>query len=197
MTSDDGKTEEGMVKKPKMRSLDEIFREAKKPDDRPEAVELFTNLKRALPDLEKLLEELSDHWAYEDGIYRLFHQSYKVFHLQEYTLKVVEALKKLIPKADPGREQPKFWYYYFHEEQPKEYPELHPWFMEIVKSGTGKTFSMSDNDHWLQTVRPIAEAFFYAKYFLEMAVRYGKELDAPPRMLPSGWAAFLDLYDLR
>ena len=32
---------------------------------------------------------------------------------------------------------------------------------------------------------------------LEMAVRYGTELKAPPRMLPSGWAAFLYLYELR
>jgi hypothetical protein len=30
-----------------------------------------------------------------------------------------------------------------------------------------------------------------------MAVRYGKELTEPPLMLPSGWAAFLYLYNLR
>jgi len=30
-----------------------------------------------------------------------------------------------------------------------------------------------------------------------MAVRYGKELRRPPRSLPSGWAAFLYLFNLR
>jgi hypothetical protein len=32
---------------------------------------------------------------------------------------------------------------------------------------------------------------------LEMAVKYGKELERPPNFLPSGWAALLYLYDLR
>jgi hypothetical protein len=50
---------------------------------------------------------------------------------------------------------------------------------------------------WLETTRPIVEAFFHARYFLEMAVRYGKKLKMPPAMLPSGWAAFLYLYNLR
>ena len=48
-----------------------------------------------------------------------------------------------------------------------------------------------------RTLCPIVEAFFHAKYFLEMAVRYGRTLESPPRKLPSGWAAFLYLYDLR
>jgi hypothetical protein len=32
---------------------------------------------------------------------------------------------------------------------------------------------------------------------LEMAVKYGRELDEPTDSLPSGWAAFLYLYNLR
>ena len=28
------------------------------------------------------------------------------------------------------------------------------------------------------------EAFFHARFFLEMAVKYGKELEFPPQMLP-------------
>jgi len=53
------------------------------------------------------------------------------------------------------------------------------------------------NRRWLEVTRPIVEAFFHAQYFLEMAVRYGRQLKRPPRQLPSGWAAFLYLYDLR
>lgn len=41
------------------------------------------------------------------------------------------------------------------------------------------------------------QAFFHARYFLDMAVKYGTELDAPPQMLPSGWAGLLYLYNLR
>jgi len=32
---------------------------------------------------------------------------------------------------------------------------------------------------------------------IEMAVKYGNELKYPPNMLPSGWASFLYLYNLR
>ena len=43
----------------------------------------------------------------------------------------------------------------------------------------------------------IVEAFLHARYFLEMAVRYGQELKHPPALLPSGWAALLCLFELR
>ena len=37
----------------------------------------------------------------------------------------------------------------------------------------------------------------HAKYFLEMMVRYAKELDTAPSVLPTGWAAILCLYNQR
>jgi hypothetical protein len=74
---------------------------------------------------------------------------------------------------------------------------LNAWFARILKDGTGRIFDDSDNARWLEATRAILEAFFHAHFFLEMAVRYGKSLEQPPRMLPSGWAAFLCLYDLR
>lgn len=40
-------------------------------------------------------------------------------------------------------------------------------------------------------------AFFPAKTLLELVVKYGRELDSLPQMLPSGWAAVLHLYNLR
>lgn len=43
----------------------------------------------------------------------------------------------------------------------------------------------------------MVEAFFHARFMLEMAVKYGQALEEPPTSLPSGWAAFLYLYDLR
>jgi hypothetical protein len=65
-----------------------------------------------------------------------------------------------------------------------------------VRDGTGRTFVAEHNRRWLEVTRPIVEAFFHARYFLEMAVRYGEELKVPPRTMPNGWAAFLYLYDL-
>ena len=75
--------------------------------------------------------------------------------------------------------------------------KLNDWFLSIVHEGTGKDFNMEDNVRWLEVTRPILEAFFHARYFLEMAVKYGHELKSPPNMLPSGWASFLYLYNLR
>lgn len=146
-------------------------------DERPEVRQLLKNIKAALPGLRKLYRESSDHWIYEDRVYRFYHQSFKVFLLQEATLKIVELLKSLAPFG----------------EKPIG---LNAWFLNIVKDGTGKTFKKSDNSNWQKATRPILEAFFHARYFLEMIVKYGKELQVPPAMLPSGWAAVLHLYNL-
>lgn len=69
--------------------------------------------------------------------------------------------------------------------------------MQIVREGTGKRFAIEDNENWLEATRPILEAFFHARYFLEMAVNYGRILEHPRRVMPSGWAALLYLYNLR
>ncbi len=138
---------------------------------------LLTMLKAHLPELEKLLKEISGHWTYEDGIYRYYHHSFKVFdRLQPLALEIVAALKTLAPNR-----------------------ELNPMFMRIVSEGTGKEWIVEFNEpeRWQQECRPIVEAFLHAKYFLEMAVKYGKELESPPKVMPSGWAAFLYLYNLR
>ena len=143
-------------------------------DDRKEVGELFRNLKTELPALEKLLEKCSGPWGYEDPIYRFYHQSFKVYGLQDQTVEIVERLRALAPNR-PMNER----------------------FLHIVRGGTGKTFAEEDNKNWLAVTRPIVEAFFHARYFLEIAVQYGKELEFPPRTLPSGWAALLYLYNLR
>ncbi len=144
-------------------------------DDRPEVQALFATIKAQLPALEELLARVNGHWTYEDGVYRFYHQSFKIFgRLQDPTLAIVAALQELAPDR-----------------------ELNEWFRQIVAEGTGKTFKNEDNEKWLEVTRPIVEAFLHARFFLEMVVKYGRELDAPPNMLPSGWAAVLYLYGLR
>ncbi len=144
------------------------------PDDRPEVIALLANLKRSLPELQKLLDACNDHWGGEDAVYRFYHHSFKVYGLQSLTERIVAALRELAPDRP-----------------------LHEWFMQIVNEGIGKQFEPDHNARWLQVTRPIIEAFFHARYFLEMACRYGRELEAPPRLLPSGWASILYLYGFR
>ena len=74
--------------------------------------------------------------------------------------------------------------------------QLHPWFLGIVSEGTGHVFAESDNAEWPTMARPVVEAFFHARFFLEMAVRYA-DRESPPSPLPSGYAALLYLYQLR
>ncbi len=135
---------------------------------------LLKAVKENLPRLEELLKKFGNHWGYEDPIYRFYHQSFKVYRLQAGTEEIVAALRALAPDRP-----------------------LNEWFLKIVSEGTGRKFEVEHNDRWLEITRPILEAFFHARWFLEMACRYGRALEEPPSPLPSGYAGFLYLYDLR
>ena len=135
---------------------------------------LLDAIRARLPELENLTQVMGRE--YEDRLYRFYYQSNKVYYLQGDTERAAELLREI------GREIGR---------------ELNPWFEEIVSSGTGIEFDVSHNDDWLHHTRPLVEAFLHAKYFVEMMVRYGRELETAPHMLPSGWAAVLTLYGLR
>ena len=138
--------------------------------------QLLVNIKAKLPELERLLEEISSHWGYEDPVYRFYYQSFKVYAIQKTTIRMVEALRALAPGGK----------------------SLCKEFEDIIKVGaSGKKFELEHNENWTYHTRAFVEAFLHAKFFLEMAVKYGKELKEPPDMLPSGWAALLCLYNLR
>ncbi len=134
---------------------------------------LLRNLHLRQSDLTALLESCSSHWGFEDPIYRFYHQSFKVYALQDQTLRIVHVLESLAPVRP-----------------------LNPWFREIIEQGTGRSFRQEDNKDWPRATRPILEAFFHARFFLEMAVRYAT-VQQPPSPLPSGYAALLYLYGLR
>jgi hypothetical protein len=132
---------------------------------------LRANLRARSAELMSLWDTVNDHWGYEDPVYRFYHQSFKVFRMQQSTQKMVAVLEALVP----GR-------------------ELHPWFRAIIADGTGKVFSPQENQRWLEVTRPIVEAFQHARYFLDMACRYAEAPEEQP--CPSGWAALLHLYRL-
>ena len=91
-------------------------------------------------------------------------QSFKVYALQNETARIVRVLESLAPDRP-----------------------LNPWFLQIVGQGTGKDFKQEDNADRTRVTRPILEALFHARFFLEMA--------SATRRSPS--AALLYLYGLR
>ena len=134
--------------------------------------ELMGRIKKNLPELKVLLEDVSGHWHYEDLVYRFYHQSYKVQWIKDDTKKIYEALKEL---KDPDR-------------------DLDSQYEQIVKEGTTTVPDL--NESWSET-RKWVEAFFHSKYFLEMVVKYGEEYDKVPNPISSGFAAVLELYSIR
>ena len=143
-------------------------------DDREQAEQdLLRGLRVRVNELKAVFEESSNHWGFEDPVYRFYHQSFKAYLLQEQTEAIVRLLASLLPER-----------------------RLNPWFLQIVDEGTGKRFTPNDNADWLRITRPILEAFFHARFFLEMAVRYA-DIAQPPRPMPSGYAALLYLFGLR
>lgn len=143
-------------------------------DQEKELKSLLQKAKKRLPKLKVLLEEASSHWGYEDPVYRFYHHSFKVYHIQQMTQKIVEELRMLAPHL-----------------------ELNQNFETIIAKGTGKEFDLSHNKEWLKQTRPLLEAFFHSKHMLEMVCKYAEELNEPPKILPSGWATILCLYNLR
>lgn len=143
-------------------------------DTRPEVLQLLGNLKQALPRLLALQAHCQEPAVSEGGFYRFYHQSFKVFALQEEIRQITDTLASLLP----------------------DWP-LNAWYRQIVGEATARPFSQESNEHWLAEARPILEGYSHARFFLDMAVKYGETLDYPPRRLPSGWAALLYLYDLR
>lgn len=145
--------------------------------DRSAETAMLQRLREKLPALTALLNRISREGVYDDLVYRFYHYSFKVYRVQDLTQEVVTALQCLAP------------------EQP-----LNGWFLEIVKQGAGHTFDLSHNEDWLLRARPMLEAFFHAKFMLEMAVKHGerlREATVPPDYLDSGWAALLCLYGIR
>jgi hypothetical protein len=145
---------------------------------------LLVNIKTAMPELLKLQGECSDRLdnpgietVGEDRVYRFYHQSFKVYWLQDITLNIIGQLRNLNP-AGPGF-------------------KLNDLFEQIVSAGTGKKFEYTHNEDWPRHTRPIIEAFFHVRWALDMVIKYGGSLEEPPVVLPTGWAAVLTLYHLR
>jgi len=65
------------------------------------------------------------------------------------------------------------------------------------KATIASVCSWSHNEQWLRVPRRIVEAYFHARWFLDVAIRYGEKDDEGSGALGSGWAALLELYGIR
>jgi hypothetical protein len=138
-------------------------------------VELLAKIRANLPVLEAKLKEFLSHDIYDNFLYRFYSQSFKVYYLQEVTQEIIVMLREIAPVGKT----------------------FCSYFQEIINAGaSGTEFERSHNDNWTLHTRPIVEAFFHAKYFLEMAVKCGKEVSEPPSPMPYGYAALITLFDI-
>lgn len=134
---------------------------------------LLNSIKKNLTEIKCLLDEVNSHWNYEDPVYRYYHFSFKSYYIQSSTSIMIDLFKRIYNR--PLNEQ----------------------FINIIKDGTHKFWKQSDNKNWHKVNRPMFEAYFHAKFFLEMMYKYGRELKNAPEIAPSGWAAVLYLYNIR
>jgi hypothetical protein len=141
---------------------------------RERAGALLLRIKARPPELEELSRTLEK--AEEDGVYRFYHGSYKVFYLQRPVKKAFALIKEIGGEADP----PHFGY------------------ARIVEAGTAHDFQEErTNANWDMETKPILEAFWHTKYFINMMVKYAKELETVEMPLDYGMAAVLYLFELR
>ncbi len=134
---------------------------------------LIISIKENIVDIKKLYNNFCE--AEVDGIYRFYHQSFKVYNLQNH----INEANNLFKKLEPGS-------------------GVNLWFYQIILDGTQKGFEMSDNQNWLIVIRPILEAFFHCKYFLEQLIFVESNYDKPQEgFISSEYASFLCLFNLR
>jgi hypothetical protein len=124
------------------------------------------------------LQDLNKHpFGSEDLVYRFYHQSSKVYQVQDAIKQALEIFQSIA--GDDYK--------------------LNDWYLSIVEEGTGHQFDWSHNKQWLKKTRPQVEAFFHTKYFIDMLCKYGNDLNGKkaPNTLPSGWASILYLFGVR
>jgi len=133
-------------------------------DDRQEkGAQLLSTIQARLPELQALWRK-SVPLGYEDPIYRYYHNSFKVYRVQQTTLDIFRILQSLMPDR-----------------------YLNMSFCRIVRAGTGQVFEFSHNVKWTNTRVPCSKrSSMPGTCWTCFEIR--RQLTEAPRMLPSGWA---------
>jgi hypothetical protein len=137
------------------------------------ANELLANIKSKIEIVDSLAASFTK--SEPEFIYRFYHQSHKVFGYKETIRYSMQFFESVAPQSRP----------------------LNDWFRNIVDAGLSKEFNDSTNANWIDETRPLLEAFWHTKYFVNQMNSAAKSLDTAPDILPYDWAAVLYLYDLR
>jgi hypothetical protein len=145
---------------------------------------LFEKIQQYQDDILTLADHASG-MVYEDRMYRFYHASLKVFWMQDE----IEDTMKLFKKLSPSRP------YSFDK-----------WFLQIIEDAKSQgLFKREYNKDFPSHARPVVEAYLHCKYFLEMLAESTKLKEDPMVSckegrifgIPSGYAAILELYNLR
>jgi hypothetical protein len=123
--------------------------------------DLLSAIKHRLAEIDGLAEWIAQ--VEEDGVYRYYHQSFKVYSLQIAIKKALSLFESIAPEGT--------W--------------LNDWFLAICQTALEHEFSVLDrtwdwdrmNQNWHAETRPILEGFWHCSYFVRMLARYGRELD--------------------
>ena len=117
-------------------------------------------------------------YVYEDRVYRFYHASLKVFWLQDAISDTLKLLHKLSPRRRPN--------------------ELDEYFIKIIEDAQKEgEFKREYNEDFSKHARPVLEAYFHCKYFIDMLVKSLEFEENPRGGITSGWGAILELYNLR
>lgn len=137
---------------------------------------ILERLRENAEELEKLYVSLNNEWGLEDTVYRFYHGSFKVYRATSDLQNFWGLIHKVAGedlKVDAS-------------------------LTSIVEPMLDKKFDFKVNQNWDAETRPIIEALFHVKYFIDMMYKYSKELGVEaPSLLPSGWASVLYLFGSR
>jgi len=103
-------------------------------------------LKARLPELEELHKEVTSHREEEDAVYGYYHGSFKVYSIQDCTNEMVALFQELGDGLNGD-------------------------FLNMIEAGTDIKFEHAHNAEWDKYTFPRLQAFWHAKYMLEMIAR--------------------------
>jgi hypothetical protein len=126
-------------------------------------------------ELRRIIKEISKNDLFENHMYRFYSESYKVIHIRDQVIRMIELLKKLAPEG-----------YKLNEK-----------FNEIIAGiEYDKNLDEEDFQNEISKSRQYTEALFHCKFLLENSIKYGRSLRKAPEILPYGWACLISLYNI-
>ena len=159
--------------------------------------EFFSKVKLNYAAAEKAYKELkSDRWNEIDGLYRIYHQSFKMYYeFQEYITDSLNVLFTLVGvvqgKPEPGPsvkerlKQPQKHCASLEEQLAKL--DLDRYFTRIVLESLKISFDSNDENVWFERQKSLTAAAYHAKIGIEsvmaVAKRYFKQNHLPSGML--------------